>query len=186
MVCATGMAGRLSRQQMFAAEPCSYVGMRRTLVSRSLFRRSSVSKEGGCRISPGTETSTDRPRSLSVDDTSDCGHPLHAILPGTRVPIAEHMANLGLLPADGFDFGPCHQSPCAGHMSTRRRFRAIDGRGKDLASAARFMAARSRPFANDGGGSPLARSKRHWRSVSGSCRENELNVTGSPVIRRLI
>jgi arylformamidase len=46
--------------------------------------------------------------SLNIDDTRDGGRPVHTILLGTGIPIAEHLCNLGALPSHGFRF---HAAP---------------------------------------------------------------------------
>jgi arylformamidase len=42
--------------------------------------------------------------SLNIDDTADLSRPVHSILLRAGVPIAEHLCNLGALPAGGFRF----------------------------------------------------------------------------------
>jgi arylformamidase len=42
--------------------------------------------------------------SLNIDDTADGSRPVHSALLAAGIPICEHMANLGALPADGFRF----------------------------------------------------------------------------------
>ena len=42
--------------------------------------------------------------SLNIDDTRDGSRPAHTILLGSQIPIAEHLCNLGDLPAAGFRF----------------------------------------------------------------------------------
>ena len=42
--------------------------------------------------------------SLNIDDTSDGTRPVHTILLGQNIPIAEHLCNLGRLPDQGFRF----------------------------------------------------------------------------------
>lgn len=42
--------------------------------------------------------------SLNIDDTNDTTRPVHSILLGAEVPIAEHLCNLESLPATGFKF----------------------------------------------------------------------------------
>lgn len=46
--------------------------------------------------------------SLNIDDTEDGSRPAHSILLGAGIPIAEHLCNLGALPASGFRF---HAAP---------------------------------------------------------------------------
>ena len=40
--------------------------------------------------------------SLNIDDTDDGTRPAHTVLLGAKIPICEHMANLGALPTGGF------------------------------------------------------------------------------------
>ena len=42
--------------------------------------------------------------SLNIDDTDDLTRPVHTILLGADIPIAEHLCNLGALPDSGFRF----------------------------------------------------------------------------------
>ncbi len=42
--------------------------------------------------------------SLNIDDTADLRRPVHTILLGSEIPIAEHLTNLGELPDRGFRF----------------------------------------------------------------------------------
>lgn len=42
--------------------------------------------------------------SLNIDDTADMSRPAHSVLLGAGIPIAEHLCNLGTLPAEGFRF----------------------------------------------------------------------------------
>jgi kynurenine formamidase len=42
--------------------------------------------------------------SLNIDDTKDGARPVHTILLGAGIPIAEHLCNLGALPSSGFQF----------------------------------------------------------------------------------
>jgi arylformamidase len=42
--------------------------------------------------------------SLNIDDTDDLTRPVHSILLGADIPIAEHLCNLGALPSGGFRF----------------------------------------------------------------------------------
>ena len=42
--------------------------------------------------------------SLNIDDDSDGARPVHTILLGARIPIVEHLCNLGALPDRGFRF----------------------------------------------------------------------------------
>jgi len=42
--------------------------------------------------------------SLNIDDTKDLQRPVHTLLLGAGIPIVEHLANLGSLPAEGFRF----------------------------------------------------------------------------------
>jgi kynurenine formamidase len=42
--------------------------------------------------------------SLNIDDTKDGSRPVHTILLGAGIPIAEHLCNLGALPTSGFRF----------------------------------------------------------------------------------
>ena len=42
--------------------------------------------------------------SLNVDDTRGGGRPVHSTLLGAGIPVAEHLCNLGALPASGFRF----------------------------------------------------------------------------------
>lgn len=42
--------------------------------------------------------------SLNIDDTADGRRPVHSILLGADIPIAEHLTNLDLLPEAGFRF----------------------------------------------------------------------------------
>ena len=42
--------------------------------------------------------------SLNIDDTDDLTRPVHSILLGAGIPIAEHLCNLGALPSSGFRF----------------------------------------------------------------------------------
>lgn len=42
--------------------------------------------------------------SLNIDDIEDLSRPAHSILLGAGIPIAEHLCNLGSLPASGFRF----------------------------------------------------------------------------------
>jgi len=42
--------------------------------------------------------------SLNIDDTNDSSRPVHTILLGSEIPIAEHLCNLGHLPRRGFKF----------------------------------------------------------------------------------
>jgi len=42
--------------------------------------------------------------SLNIDDTSDGSRPVHSILLGADIPIAEHLCNLNSLPDGGFKF----------------------------------------------------------------------------------
>jgi arylformamidase len=42
--------------------------------------------------------------SLNIDDIKDGGRPVHTILLGAGIPIAEHLCNLAALPPDGFRF----------------------------------------------------------------------------------
>jgi arylformamidase len=42
--------------------------------------------------------------SYNIDDTADGSRPAHTILLGARIPICEHMCNLGAVPRDGFRF----------------------------------------------------------------------------------
>jgi arylformamidase len=46
--------------------------------------------------------------SLNIDDTSDGSRPVHTLLLGAGVPIAEHLCNLAALPKSGFRF---HAAP---------------------------------------------------------------------------
>jgi kynurenine formamidase len=46
--------------------------------------------------------------SLNIDDIRDGSRPVHTILLGAEIPIAEHLTNLGALPASGFRF---HAAP---------------------------------------------------------------------------
>jgi len=46
--------------------------------------------------------------SLNIDDIRDGSRPVHTILLGAGIPIAEHLTNLGALPAHGFRF---HAAP---------------------------------------------------------------------------
>lgn len=58
--------------------------------------------------------------SLNIDDTDDRARPVHSTLLGAGIPIAEHLCNLGALPADGFRF---HAAPikirCFGSFPVR-------------------------------------------------------------------
>jgi arylformamidase len=42
--------------------------------------------------------------SYNIDDTADLSRPVHSILLGAGIPIAEHMCSLSTLPMDGFKF----------------------------------------------------------------------------------
>ena len=42
--------------------------------------------------------------SLNIDDTADRSRPVHTLLLGAEIPIAEHLTNLTELPRDGFRF----------------------------------------------------------------------------------
>lgn len=42
--------------------------------------------------------------SLNIDDTEDLARPAHSLLLGAGIPVAEHLCNLGALPASGFRF----------------------------------------------------------------------------------
>jgi len=42
--------------------------------------------------------------SLNIDDTQDGTRPVHSLLLGAEIPIAEHLTNLGELPREGFRF----------------------------------------------------------------------------------
>jgi arylformamidase len=42
--------------------------------------------------------------SLNIDNTKDGSRPVHTVLLGAGIPIAEHLCNLGALPASGFRF----------------------------------------------------------------------------------
>jgi kynurenine formamidase len=42
--------------------------------------------------------------SLNIDDTSDGARPVHTLLLGADIPIAEHLTNLAALPREGFTF----------------------------------------------------------------------------------
>lgn len=42
--------------------------------------------------------------SLNIDDTADLERPVHTLLLGAEIPIAEHLTNLDELPRDGFRF----------------------------------------------------------------------------------
>jgi arylformamidase len=42
--------------------------------------------------------------SLNIDDVGDLARPVHTILLGAGIPIAEHLTNLATLPRDGFRF----------------------------------------------------------------------------------
>jgi arylformamidase len=42
--------------------------------------------------------------SLNIDDIDDLTRPVHSILLGADIPIAEHLCNLGALPSGGFRF----------------------------------------------------------------------------------
>jgi kynurenine formamidase len=42
--------------------------------------------------------------SLNIDDTADPQRPVHTLLLGAGIPIAEHLCNLAALPAEGFRF----------------------------------------------------------------------------------
>jgi kynurenine formamidase len=42
--------------------------------------------------------------SYNIDDTADGSRPAHTILLGARIPVCEHMCNLGALPERGFRF----------------------------------------------------------------------------------
>lgn len=58
--------------------------------------------------------------SLNIDDTDDWARPVHSTLLGAGIPIAEHLCNLGALPADRFRF---HAAPakvrCFGSFPVR-------------------------------------------------------------------
>jgi arylformamidase len=42
--------------------------------------------------------------SFNIDDTTDMSRPVHTVLLGAAIPIAEHLCNLGSLPDSGFRF----------------------------------------------------------------------------------
>ena len=42
--------------------------------------------------------------SLNIDDTADGARPAHSVLLAAGIPVAEHLTNLGALPASGFRF----------------------------------------------------------------------------------
>jgi kynurenine formamidase len=42
--------------------------------------------------------------SLNIDDTDDGRRPVHSILLGAEIPVAEHLTNLESLPNEGFRF----------------------------------------------------------------------------------
>jgi kynurenine formamidase len=42
--------------------------------------------------------------SLNIDDTADLSRPVHTVLLGAEIPIAEHLCNLAALPESGFHF----------------------------------------------------------------------------------
>jgi kynurenine formamidase len=42
--------------------------------------------------------------SLNIDDTADLARPVHTLLLGSEIPVAEHLTNLSALPRDGFRF----------------------------------------------------------------------------------
>jgi arylformamidase len=42
--------------------------------------------------------------SFNIDDTTDMSRPVHTVLLGAEIPIAEHLCNLGSLPDSGFRF----------------------------------------------------------------------------------
>jgi kynurenine formamidase len=46
--------------------------------------------------------------SLNIDDTEDGTRPVHTLLLGAGIPIAEHLCNLAALPPSGFRF---HAAP---------------------------------------------------------------------------
>ncbi len=50
--------------------------------------------------------------SLNIDDTRDGSRPVHTILLGAQIPIAEHLCRLGDLPTSGFRF---HSAPARFH-----------------------------------------------------------------------